>query len=241
MAEKCLFPGRCDRRAGGDGANRWGGGRRHFLLCGTCRCPGSQLREKGAKKWGGIVNPPGAITLTMFIAESQRVGEEGRVQIAMKGPRRGPNQYRHLLARNSSGCVAQAQKYLHERHQFGKPLAAFQALQFKLADMATELIAARQMVHLAAWKLDQQDPDATTYSAMAKRFATDAGFHVCNEALQIHGDTGISTTSLWAPCSRCASAPDPGRHKRNHACHHCPPSFDGRGDRSRPLTLTGTT
>jgi hypothetical protein len=90
----------------------------------------------------------------------------------------------------AQAALEQAQKYMHERKQFGKALAQFQALQFKLADMATELVAARQMVYLAAWKLDNSSPDATTYSAMAKRFATDAGFTICNEALQIHGGYG---------------------------------------------------
>lgn len=69
-------------------------------------------------------------------------------------------------------------------------LADFQALQFKLADMATELVAARQMVRLAASRLDAAHPDATTYCAMAKRLATDIGFEVCNQALQIHGGYG---------------------------------------------------
>ena len=69
-------------------------------------------------------------------------------------------------------------------------IASFQALQFKLADMATELVAARQMVRLAASKLDAGDPNASTYCAMAKRFATDAGFSICNDALQLHGGYG---------------------------------------------------
>jgi hypothetical protein len=56
--------------------------------------------------------------------------------------------------------------------------------------MATDLVAARQMVRLAAWKLDRGDPEATTYCAMAKRFATDVGFDVCNQALQLHGGYG---------------------------------------------------
>jgi alkylation response protein AidB-like acyl-CoA dehydrogenase len=90
----------------------------------------------------------------------------------------------------AQGALTQAQSYLHERKQFGKTLASFQALQFKLADMATELVAARQMVRLAASKLDASAPDASTYCAMAKRFATDAGFMVCNEALQLHGGYG---------------------------------------------------
>ncbi|MFO7993524.1 MAG: acyl-CoA dehydrogenase family protein, partial [Marinobacter sp.] len=64
------------------------------------------------------------------------------------------------------------------------------ALQFKLADMATNLVAARQMVRLAAYRLDQGDNEATLHCAMAKRFATDACFDVCNEALQLHGGYG---------------------------------------------------
>lgn len=83
-----------------------------------------------------------------------------------------------------------ARRYMGERRQFGKALAEFQALQFKLADMVTQLVAARQMVHTAARKLDAGASDANVWCAMAKRFATDAGFNVCNEALQIHGGYG---------------------------------------------------
>jgi hypothetical protein len=83
-----------------------------------------------------------------------------------------------------------ATSHLQTRKQFGKPLAAFQALQFRLADMATELEAARLMVRRAAQALDTSDPDATRYCAMAKRFATDAGFEVANQALQLHGGYG---------------------------------------------------
>ena len=83
-----------------------------------------------------------------------------------------------------------AQAYLAERHQFGRPLREFQALQFKLADMATELEAARLMVRRAAAALDAGRPDATKLCAMAKRFATDAGFQIANEALQLHGGYG---------------------------------------------------
>ncbi|EAR23144.1 acyl-CoA dehydrogenase family protein [Nitrococcus mobilis] len=83
-----------------------------------------------------------------------------------------------------------ARGYLQQRRQFGRALAEFQGLQFKLADMATELVAARQLVRLAAWKLDRRDPNATTYCAMAKRLATDVGFRVCNDALQLYGGYG---------------------------------------------------
>ncbi|MCH2098676.1 MAG: acyl-CoA dehydrogenase, partial [Pseudomonadales bacterium] len=68
--------------------------------------------------------------------------------------------------------------------------AQFQNTQFKLADMATELVAARQMVRLAAARLDAKHPEATVYCAMAKRFATDVAFEVCNQALQLHGGYG---------------------------------------------------
>jgi len=77
-----------------------------------------------------------------------------------------------------------------ERKQFGRRLADFQALQFRLADMATELDAARLMTWRAAASLDAGDPQATMHCAMAKRFATDVGFKVCNEALQLHGGYG---------------------------------------------------
>jgi alkylation response protein AidB-like acyl-CoA dehydrogenase len=83
-----------------------------------------------------------------------------------------------------------AKAYLETRKQFGKALKDFQALQFKIADMATELDAARLMVRRGAWALDNRDPMATRYCAMAKRFATDAGFHVADEALQLHGGYG---------------------------------------------------
>src|SRR3954464_10479101 len=73
---------------------------------------------------------------------------------------------------------------------FGKRLDEFQALQFKLADMATELAAARTFVWRAAAALDRKDPDATQLCAMAKRFGTDAGFEVANQALQLHGGYG---------------------------------------------------
>ncbi|GAB2544557.1 acyl-CoA dehydrogenase family protein [Simplicispira piscis] len=119
------------------------------------------------------------------------LGSEGEgFKIAMKGLDGGRINIATCSVGAAQGALAQAQAYMQERKQFGKSLASFQALQFKLADMATELVAARQMVRLAASKLDASDPDASTYCAMAKRFATDAGFTVCNEALQLHGGYG---------------------------------------------------
>jgi alkylation response protein AidB-like acyl-CoA dehydrogenase len=83
-----------------------------------------------------------------------------------------------------------AKAHLAERRQFGRPLQEFQALRFRLADMATELEAARLMVRRGAAALDAGDPSATMYCAMAKRFATDAAFEVANQALQLHGGYG---------------------------------------------------
>ena len=120
-----------------------------------------------------------------------RLGEEGDgFKLAMRGLDGG----RLNIASCSLGAAQHAlmlsRDYLQQRRQFGKPLAAFQALQFRFADMATELISARLMVRHAAWRLDQGDPQAAAHCAMAKRLATDIGFSVCNEALQLHGGYG---------------------------------------------------
>ena len=86
--------------------------------------------------------------------------------------------------------IDKALVYMRERKAFGKRLDEFQALQFRLADMATELEAARTFVWRAAAALDRKDPDATMLCAMAKRFGTDVGFEVANQALQLHGGYG---------------------------------------------------
>ncbi len=122
---------------------------------------------------------------------SHLLGREGEgFKIAMKGLDGGRINIATCSVGAAQGALMHAQRYIQERKQFGKPLAGFQALQFKLADMATDLVAARQMVRLAATKLDAGAVDATTYCAMAKRFATDACFNVINEALQLHGGYG---------------------------------------------------
>lgn len=147
---------------------------------------------KAEDKLGWNAQPTKLITFdNVRVPASYLLGEEGQgFTFAMKGLDGG----RINIATCSIGTAQQALDtaltYMKERSQFGKPLAAFQALQFKLADMATELVAARQIVRLAAFKLDNQDPEATAYCAMAKRFATDIGFQVCNEALQLHGGYG---------------------------------------------------
>ena len=87
-------------------------------------------------------------------------------------------------------AIDKARDYMFERKAFGKNLAGFQVLQFKLADMATSLEAGRMMIYRAADAMDRADPQASMYSAMGKRFATDCGFEIVNEALQIHGGYG---------------------------------------------------
>jgi alkylation response protein AidB-like acyl-CoA dehydrogenase len=122
---------------------------------------------------------------------SHRLGEEGEgFKIAMKGLDGGRINIASCSLGGARACLEKVTAYMKERKQFGKKLAEFEALQFRLADMATELEAARLMVHRAANKLEAQDHDATIASAMAKRFATDVGFRVCNEALQLHGGYG---------------------------------------------------
>jgi alkylation response protein AidB-like acyl-CoA dehydrogenase len=125
------------------------------------------------------------------IPAENRLGAEGEgFKIAMKGLDGGRINIATCSIGTAQAALDRAAAYLGERRQFGQAIGQFQALQFRLADMATELVAARQMVRLAAWKLDRADPEATTYCAMAKRFATDVGFEVCNQALQLHGGYG---------------------------------------------------
>ncbi|WP_425507430.1 acyl-CoA dehydrogenase family protein [Thermomonas brevis] len=116
--------------------------------------------------------------------------EDDGFKIAMKGLDGGRINIAACSLGAAQGALDAARRYMGERRQFGKKLAEFQALQFKLADMATQLVAARQMVHTAARKLDARSADATVWCAMAKRFATDAGFAICNDALQLHGGYG---------------------------------------------------
>ena len=125
------------------------------------------------------------------VPASHLLGEEGGgFRLAMKGLDGGRINIAACSIGAAQAALDAARAHLLQRRQFGRALAEFQALQFKVADMATELVAARQLVRLAAAKLDADAPDAHVHCAMAKRFATDAGFHVCNEALQLHGGYG---------------------------------------------------
>lgn len=147
---------------------------------------------KAEEKMGWNAQPTRLITFdNVRVSADCLLGEEGQgFTFAMKGLDGGRINIATCSIGTAQVALQTAKSYMQERTQFGKPLAAFQALQFKLADMATELVAARQMVRLAAFKLDNQDSECSAYCAMAKRFATDVGFNVCNEALQIHGGYG---------------------------------------------------
>ncbi len=147
---------------------------------------------KKEEKMGWNSQPTRTISFdNVRIPADHLLGREGEgFKIAMKGLDGGRINIATCSIGAAQGALGHAQQYMQDRKQFGKPIASFQALQFKLADMATELVAARQMVRLAASKLDAGDANASTYCAMAKRFATDVGFNVCNEALQLHGGYG---------------------------------------------------
>jgi alkylation response protein AidB-like acyl-CoA dehydrogenase len=122
---------------------------------------------------------------------ANRLGKEGDgFAIAMMGLDGGRLNIGACSLGGARAAFESARSYMLERRQFGQRLADFQALQFKLADMASELDAARLLLWRAASSLDNGDPQATLHCAMAKRLATDAGFHVTNEALQLHGGYG---------------------------------------------------
>ncbi|WP_411819968.1 isobutyryl-CoA dehydrogenase [Hyphococcus formosus] len=144
------------------------------------------------KKMGWNAQPTAIVTFEdCRIPVSNRVGEEGEgFKFAMMGLDGGRLNIAACSLGTASAALKAALDYANERKAFGKPLNQQQALQFKLADMATELEAARVMLYQAAWKLDQKTPDATRHCAMAKRFVTDIGFNIVNEALQIHGGYG---------------------------------------------------
>ena len=144
------------------------------------------------RKMGWKAQPTALVQLDDCVVPSENLlGEEGEgFKYAMAGLDGG----RLNIAANSLGAAQAALEksldYALERKAFGNRLAAFQSLQFKLADMETELQAARLLLYQAASKLDAKAPDATKFCAMAKRYVTDIAFDVANNALQIHGGYG---------------------------------------------------
>jgi hypothetical protein len=122
---------------------------------------------------------------------ANRIGAEGEgFRIAMMGLDGGRINIGACSVGTARAALEEAMAYSRDRKQFGRAIADFQASQFKLADMATELEAARLMIRIAADALDRKQPRATMLCAMAKRFASDAGFKIANDALQLHGGYG---------------------------------------------------
>lgn len=172
-------------RTGGGGA----GGVSAFAVPGDT--PGITYGRKEEKMgWNSQSTRP--ITFDKVrIPAANLLGNEGDgFKLAMKGLDGGRINIGICSVGAAQGAYNAARQYMHERKQFGRHLAEFQALQFKLADMLTSIVASRQMVMLAAAKLDSNDPQASVYCAMAKRFATDTCFQVCLDAQQIHGGYG---------------------------------------------------
>ncbi|TGD98687.1 acyl-CoA dehydrogenase family protein [Methylobacterium nonmethylotrophicum] len=144
------------------------------------------------RKMGWNAQPTRAVIFEECrVPVENRLGEEGiGFRIAMAGLDGGRLNIGACSLGGAQAALDKSLSYMAERKAFGKRLSDFQALQFRLADMATELEAARALLYGAAAALDRGDPDATQRSAMAKRFATDTGFRVANEALQLHGGYG---------------------------------------------------
>lgn len=144
------------------------------------------------KKMGWNAQPTRAVILeNCRVPVANRLGPEGiGFKIAMAGLDGGRLNIGACSIGGAQGALDKAIAYARERKAFGSVIADFQALQFKLADMATELEAARSLLWRAAAALDAKAPDATKLCAMAKRIATDTGFDVANDALQIHGGYG---------------------------------------------------
>lgn len=153
--------------------------------------PGISYGKK-EEKMGWNSQPTRTITFEdVAVPVDYLLGEEGQgFKIAMQGLDGGRINIAATAIGTAQSALETTLAYTQERKQFEQAISEFQVSQFKLADMATELVAARQMVRLAAVKLDNNDSEKTTYCAMAKRFATDAAFYVCNEALQLHGGYG---------------------------------------------------
>lgn len=175
----------CMVRTGGQGA---GGISTLVVEKGT---PGLSF-GKVERKMGWNAQPTAQVIFEdCRVPVSQRLGPEGfGFKIAMMGLDGGRLNIAATSLGGASDAFDRAQVYSRERKQFGKAIGDFQATQFKLADMATELEAARIFLYQAAAKLDAKTSDATMHCAMAKRFVTDVGFRVANEALQIHGGYG---------------------------------------------------
>ena len=144
------------------------------------------------KKMGWNAQPTRQVILEdARVPKENLLGQLGEgFKIAMSGLNGGRINIGACSIGGAQGALDRTLAYMADRKAFGKRIADFQALQFRLADMATELEAARSLLWRAAAALDAKKPEATQFCAMAKRFATDVGFQVANEALQLHGGYG---------------------------------------------------
>jgi len=144
------------------------------------------------KKLGWHSQPTAALNLdNVRVPAENLVGGEGEgFRIAMMGLDGGRLNIGACSLGGAQRCLDEAVKYTKERQQFGKPIADFQNTQFTLADMATDLEAARALLYRAAVKVTENAPDKTRFAAMAKRFATDSGSAIVDKALQLHGGYG---------------------------------------------------
>ncbi|MBQ0795492.1 acyl-CoA dehydrogenase family protein [Zhongshania sp.] len=172
-------------RTGGDGPK----GISAFAI--PADAPGVSYGKK-EEKMGWNSQPTRTVSFEdVVVPAANMLGSEGEgFKIAMKGLDGGRINIATCSIGTAQAAIEATIAYVKERKQFGQAIADFQNTQFKLADMTTDLVAARQMVRLAAFKLDSRDPEASVYCAMAKRFATDVCFTICNDALQLHGGYG---------------------------------------------------
>ena len=147
---------------------------------------------KAEEKLGWNSQPTRTISFdNVRVPNSHLLAEEGQgFKLAMEGLDGGRINIAACSVGAARACLDLSVNHVKERRQFDQALADFQNTQFKLADMTTQLVASRQMIRLAASKLDNNSADKTSFCAMAKRFATDAGFQVCDDAIQLHGGYG---------------------------------------------------
>jgi alkylation response protein AidB-like acyl-CoA dehydrogenase len=144
------------------------------------------------RKMGWRAQPTAQVILDgCHVPAASLLGEEGAgFRYAMAGLDGGRLNIAASALGGAQAALDRTLSYVRDRRAFGRPISDFQALQFRLADMETELQAARTFLRHAAWKLDNKASDASKFCAMAKRFVTDVSFDVANQALQLHGGYG---------------------------------------------------
>ncbi|XP_063063387.1 isobutyryl-CoA dehydrogenase, mitochondrial [Engraulis encrasicolus] len=172
---------------------RTGGGGAKGISCVVVEkgTPGLSFGKK-EKKVGWNSQPTRAVIFEdCAVPVTNRLGVEGQgFNIAMRGLNGGRINIASCSLGAAHACVLLAKDHLTVRKQFGEPLSSNQFLQFKLAEMATKLVASRLLVREAARALQEGRPDSVALCSMAKLFVTDECFTICNQALQMHGGYG---------------------------------------------------